>query len=196
MSTLKLKTAPAVEPVTIDEVYDQLRITSTAEEILLTSYIKAAREYVENLCGPLISQTWYQYEQDWPCGDSIIIGKPRLSSVTSVKYRIDGDAADTTLSTSDYSVDDKDEAKPKIVLDDDASWPSDDLEEVNPITVEFVCGYGATASTVPEPIRLAILLLVSQWYEQRLPVYTGQGSPVEIPFAVNALLANYRHWGF
>lgn len=243
---LKLKTAPAVEPVSLYEVMQQLRLDVTSPELAtgtlaigtwyqitatqtnyfytgcavndtwrataatalsannkvreiyegthLNSLVKAAREYIESLCGPLITQSWYQYEDDWP-KDTIQIGKPRLASVVAVKYTENGEAA-ATFASSNYSVDSADEYRPRIVLNNDASWPSVDLEEVNPIEIEFTCGYGASASTVPESLRLAILLLVSHWYEQRLPVFTGTGTPVEIPYAVDALLANYRNWGF
>lgn len=125
----------------------------------------------------------------------IQIGKPRLISVVSVKYTEDGEAA-ATFAATNYTVDMIDEQNPKIVLNSGATWPNVTLEPVNPIEVEFTCGYGPAASDVPEPIRLAILLLVSNWYESRLPVFTGTGTPVQVPFAVDALLVNYRTWGF
>lgn len=170
------------------------KVREITEGAHLNSLVMAARQYVENLCGPLITQSWYQYEDEWPASE-ILIGKPRLISVTAVKYTEDGETAATFASTN-YTVDAIDDTHPRIVLDSDASWPSVALEDVNPIEIEFTCGYGATSASVPEPIRLAILLLVSNWYEQRLPVFTGQGSPVEVPFAVDALLTNYRWWGF
>jgi uncharacterized phiE125 gp8 family phage protein len=242
---LKLKTAPAVEPITLAEVLRQLRLDITTPELssgtltigswylitacqadafyddcavgdtfqataatalsasnkvreiyegaYLNSLVETAREYVENLCGPLITQTWQQYLQDWPATDVLYIEKPRLLSVVTVKYTEDGEAA-ATFASSNYSLDLVDANRPKIVLNSDASWPSVTLEEVNPIEIEFTCGYGATGASVPEPIRLAMLLLVSQWYENRVPV--GDGSQAQIPFAVDALLTNYRMWGF
>jgi len=118
---LKLKTPPAVEPVSLAEVLHQLRLDVTTPELssgtlaigtwylitatgtnafytgcavgdtfkatdttpltasnkvreiyegaYLNSLVKAAREYVENLCGPLITQSWYQYEDGWPCSE-------------------------------------------------------------------------------------------------------------------------------
>ena len=241
---LKLKTAPAVEPVTLSQVLTQTRLDVTSPELSsgtltigtyylitatatdafytgcaigdtfeataatsltsnnkvreiyegyhLNSLVVAAREYVENLCGPQITQSWYQYENAWPA-DVIEIGKPRLISVVAVKYT-DGGGNTAALDPSTYSVDLVDANHPRIVLNDGASWPSVELAEVNPIEIEFTCGYGAVAD-VPSSIKLAILLLVSTWYENRAPVFTGTGTPSELPFAVDALLTNYRWWG-
>jgi len=45
--TLITLIAPAVEPVTVAEMRDQVRQDSTAEDALLASYIRAARVRVE-----------------------------------------------------------------------------------------------------------------------------------------------------
>jgi uncharacterized phiE125 gp8 family phage protein len=90
-----------------------------------------------------------------------------------------------------------DEYHPSIVLKDDEEWPGDVLFNVQPIMITFVCGYGSVISTIPEPIRLAIMLLVGNWYENReatLVSQSGQSSIVTIPFTVDALLADYRMW--
>lgn len=47
-----------------------------------------------------------------------------------------------------------------------------------------------TTWEVPESIRLAMLILISHWYENRLP--TGKVTD-EIAFSVSALLFQHRH---
>lgn len=190
---LKLYTAPTVEPVLGDELGSHLRV---GDDPMLTGYLKAARQYVESLCGPLITQTWLQYEDEWPSGDVLKIGKPRLQSVTSITY-LDEDAVSSTLSASSYTVQTAAEYAPSVVLKPDESWPSEVLFNSNPITITFVCGYGANATYVPEPIRLAIMILVGTWYENREAVVVspaaGMGAAT-IPFSVDALLSEYRWW--
>jgi hypothetical protein len=60
-----------------------------------------------------------------------------------VKYT-DTDDDETTFSSSYYSVDTDDEPG-RIVLDYGQSWPSVALSPLNPIEVQFVCGYFAGA---------------------------------------------------
>src|SRR5690606_3870606 len=45
-------------------------------------------------------------------------------------------------------------------------------------------------STVPEPIKVAILLLVGHWYQNREAATAKSIS--ELPYAVSALIAPYR----
>lgn len=190
---LKLYTAPTIEPVLGDELGNHLRVS---DDPMLTGYLKAARQYVENLCGPLITQTWRQYEDGWPSGDVMHIGKPRLQSVTSITY-LDEDAVSSTLSASTYTVQTSAEYAPSVVLKPDESWPSDALFNVDPITVTFVCGYGANANYVPEPIRLAIMILVGTWYENREAVLVSSSAwmgAATIPYSIDVLLSEYRIW--
>jgi len=70
------------------------------------------------------------------------------------------------------------------------------FEEVNespdcvpyPYQVAFTAGYGATASTVPDPIKLAIKQIVAYWYKNRGDC--GKGD--ELPGTAKALLREYR----
>jgi uncharacterized phiE125 gp8 family phage protein len=186
--THKLITPPVSEPVSATEVKDQLRLDSDDELLLLESYIRGARQHVESLCGPLITQTWELYLDSWPAGGVIDLGKPRGVSVTSVKYK-DSAGVEATFASSNYVVDVADAWCPRIILKETSSWPSATLYNVRPITVRFVCGYG-TASDVPEPIRIAITMLCAQWHAQREP--TTALSVNLVPWAVDALLAEYR----
>lgn len=182
-----LVTPPASEPVTLAEIKRQCVIDSDYDDAILTAYGIAARQHVETLCGPLISQTWTQYLQEWPFR-SVEIKKPRLQEVDSIKYT-DSDAVEHTLSESVYLVN---AFSGIVLLADGQSWPVDVLYQVNPIAIAFVCGYGDDPSDVPEPIRIAILMLCSHWYENREPVNIGN-VVTPLPFAVDALLENYRH---
>jgi uncharacterized phiE125 gp8 family phage protein len=57
---------------------------------------------------------------------------------------------------------------------------------MNAITVRIVCGYSA----VPEPLRLAMLLLIGHWWTNRDAVTTN--SLAELPLGVDSLMGPYR----
>lgn len=208
MAVLRLITAPVVEPVTIDDVRLHCRLTemeeidggspdALIEESLLNSLITVARQTLEHYVGPLITQTWEQYEQDWPGGDSLRLWKARVQTVSGVAYT-DADSTEATLDTDYYTADTISEYRPAVVLNYNYAWPQVTLHPVNPIKVTFTAGYGDEAGDVPEPIRQALLLLIAHFYENREPfnISTSGNSVEPIPWTVEALIAPYRVWGF
>lgn len=192
-------TPPSVEPVSLLEVKLHLRLavdetSATAynkEDNLLNALIKTAREKVEQYTGrALITQTKEMYLDRWPDGNSKAIPYPPLLSVTSVKYRPVDSA--TYVDFTEYEVDIV-SVPGRIVLNPNASWPSDVLHPLNPIEITFTCGYGATATTVPAAIRSAILLMVSDLYENRTDM---TDRAVNYSGAINNLLMSFRDWSF
>jgi uncharacterized phiE125 gp8 family phage protein len=188
-----LKTAPTVEPITLTEVKDFLRIIGEDEDDVLNSLIVAARNYAEDYQNrPLITQTWELWLDDFPLHDCMPIRlKAGLQSVTSVKYYPDG-GVETTFASSNYIVDSADYVG-KIVLNEDYQWPSEDLRAANGVCVEFICGYPIKdlglitedpAGNVPEMTKTALKIWVAYNFENR------DGS--DLPKAVNILLGLNR----
>jgi uncharacterized phiE125 gp8 family phage protein len=66
------------------------------------------------------------------------------------------------------------------------SWPSETLRELAGITITYTAGYGATAASVPEEIRHAIMMLVGELYENRED--SDKMESFEMPWSVKALL--------
>jgi len=164
-----LITGPAVEPISLDDAKLHVRQDDTADDALITGLIKAAREYAENFTRrALITQTWELVLDDWPDDDEIELPLPPLQSVTSVKYT-DLDGVEHEFD-DDYYIVDTSGVKGRVVLVEDASWPSsEDLQEAAAIHVRFVAGYGAAGSSVPEMILLGMKMLIGSWYENREP---------------------------
>ena len=192
-------TPPSVEPVSLLEVKLHLRLavdetSATAynqEDDLLNALIKTAREKVEQYTGrALLTQTKKMYLDRWPDGNSKAIPYPPLQTVTSVKYRPVDSEAYTTF--TDYEADIV-SVPGRIVLKPNASWPSDVLHHLNPIEIIFTCGYGATSASVPAAIRSAILLIVSDMYENRTDM---TDRAVNYSGAINSLLTSFRDWTF
>lgn len=192
---LALKTAPEVEPVSLEEAKIQCRIAVTTaeaeayttEDDLLNRLITTARIQTEQEIGrKLITQTMIYYLDRWPDRREIRIPYPPLQSAT-VAYRLEGDDDyGNTLSTVDVDT----VSEPgRIVLQPNESWPSGTLYSDKPIKIEFVCGYG-DADDVPKGIKSAILLRIEDLYEHRGEVVIG-ASVGKIADAVDSLLRSY-----
>lgn len=185
------ETGPAVEPLSVRDAADWARIDTTDDDATLTLLIKRARQYAEGVTGQLfINATWKNYWDQFPAGDALLLTWSPLSSVTSVKY-VDDDGATQTLAADQYT-EDVITDPPRIVAAYNVSWPST-RAVINAVTVEFVAGYGAAASNVPDNYILAIKMLVAQWYEIRSSVIVD-GRIADVPFAVMALLMQDRTW--
>ena len=188
---LFLKTPPAIEPISLDEAKQHLRISDTTEDAYILNLIKIAREWCEVYQSrSYITQTWQLTLDAWPQERYIVLPRPPVQSVVSVKYT-DKDGIEHTF--SDYLVDSS-YYRSRIVLKDDASWPSDALLPTPAIAIEYTAGYGNISSNIPLLARQAILLLVGHWYENREA--TASEANKQIEFAVTSLLNFERIWEF
>lgn len=161
--SLRLITAPTVEPVSVETAKLFLRVDDTSDDALITSLIKAAREKGEELSRrAFITQTWEMTMDEWPHELEMDLLRPPLQSVTSVKY-IDLDDVEHTVDSSTYYAVTKREPGELVFK----SLESTSLRREGAITVRYVAGYGDAASHVPERIKSAILSLVAYWYENR-----------------------------
>ncbi len=174
---LKLITGPVVEPVSLEEAKLHLRVDIADDDYLIDGLLRTAREYVEDVSGrALCTQTWELVADAWP-GDTFVLPKPPLQSVTSIKYTSDA-GVEATFSSASYHVD-TDSEPGRVVLRSTASWPTVTLADINGIRVRYVCGYGATAGDVPQRYRQAIALLVGHWYENRESIVASGAMPKE-----------------
>ena len=168
------------------------------EDSLIGTYITTARRYIENyLRRKLISQTWKYFLQEWPEIDCFKLPYGNLQSVASISYK-DYEGTISTFGSSYYIVD-TDSNPGKIVLAYNANWPTTtSLYPINPITVQFTCGFGDDRSDVPQEIRDAIKMLVGWLYEQRESSILGgtnMSQVIDNPI-FDALLGSYRLWSF
>jgi len=102
---LKLTTAPAIEPVTLDEARNHLKIDSSEDNSLISALITTARQLAEKETKrAFITQTWEMYLDE--VGNEIEIPKPPLQSIVSIK----------TISTVESYVDETSAADQPILL--------------------------------------------------------------------------------
>lgn len=206
---LSLVTGPTEEPVSLAEAKAHCRIDSTDDDGLLAGYILAARKYCEgDTRRAFLTQTWdYTIDYQWPyinkgvtfANGQTYYGSPyqyhqiilpfgNLQSVTSVTY-IDQDGATQTLDTSQYTVK-SDETSGLINENYGITWPYTRYV-IGAITVRFVAGW--LPAQFPDDLRMAMLMLIGTWYENRESVVLGRSEvPTVLPMATEAILSSYR----
>jgi uncharacterized phiE125 gp8 family phage protein len=184
---LVLTSAPALEPVTVDEAKAHLRVVGAAEDTLIASLILTSRLHVETALGlALITQGWRLTLDKWPEGRDVELPLRPLQGVEEVRVvGVDGDA--TIVAASKYLVDVASSA-PRLIRR--TALPVPDQAAAG-IEIDFVGGFGDAVDDVPAPIRQALLLLVAHWYEHRDPIEIGSAD-IAIPAAVSQLLQPYR----
>lgn len=192
---LKLKTAPALTPVSLDEAKLHCKVEVTDDDTLIEMLIDAAVSRCDGYAGIqgrcLISQVWELYLDAFPAGELQIPLGPVIT-VDEVRYT-DAAGASQTFASSNFTVDTT-SLDSRIVLKSDASWPAT-LDVVNAVKITFTAGYGTTADSVPAAIREAMLLMTGDWYRNRENTLIGPASS-ELPLAAAALLAPFRRTGF
>ena len=179
-------TAPTTYPVSRTEAKLHCRVDGADEDTLIDGLIAAANDYVERYTGrSFATQTLRLTHDDF--ADDLQLPRGPVQSVTHIKYD-DIAGVEQTLSTDYYTLDNV--GHPAwIVLNNGYDWP-EVLDGINTVRVTYVAGY----TTVPAPVKLAMLLLIGLWYDNRTAA--SDRPMVEVPHAVDALLCNYRTFGF
>lgn len=209
-----LTTAPAVEPVTADELDKYLRgdgVLASSDSDLLETFISAARQYVEEFTRlALVTQTWTMYLDAWPGNQtdlgwwdgvregsltqgqkgSIELPISPLQSVTSIKT-FDQSNNETTFDSSNYFLNTS--KKPgEVILNSGATWPVF-ARSRNGIEIIYVVGFGDAATDVPAPLKLAVKMLAAHWYENREFTKTQSDmNQAASPLHVQSILNRYK----
>jgi uncharacterized phiE125 gp8 family phage protein len=203
--------APTAEPLTTAQAKLYLKVDTSADDALIDSLVKSAREHVEAITGrALITQTW-QYMIDAfpqtspsiyrdfyevrnypdPNGDRFI--KLPVSPVQSLHpvtvYDVNGTSS--TWASTNYFLDTWREPC-RIYLNDSGAWPSPaaGLRSFSCGLLEFVAGYGSSAATIPAPLLQAVYALVAHWYENREAALAVPNF-ITIPLAFSDLVAPF-----
>lgn len=204
MSGLTITTAPQNEPLDAAETISYLRIDSGVDTTLVDNLIQAARFWVEDYTNRTLLTTVFTLsldaigEVDTPLKEGFHTGysdTPRVNyielprspvqSVTSIISYADDNTA-TTLAASNYFVDTV-RVPARVVLRDGGTWPTD-LRNANGIEVLYTAGYGDSRSSIPEPIRVAMLEYIAHLYEHR---GDDEGRALNPPALIRSLLQPY-----
>lgn len=154
---------PAVEPITLAEARSYLRLDGSDEDELVAALVVAARLTVERATRLLLIEQRWRYRVDrWPAGRTVALPLSPVMAVEAVRVTLAG-AAVASAAAEDLRLDAS--ADPARLLV--AASVADPAATRGGIEIDLVCGFGAAAAAVPEPLRLAIRRLVAHWFERR-----------------------------
>jgi uncharacterized phiE125 gp8 family phage protein len=179
-------TYPDVEPVTVADAKLQLRIDGTDDDDYLEIIISAAREKVETYTQRFIPECDVAvYLDTFPAANEPIdIALPDVSAIAQITY-IDEDETQQTLAYGDYELD---SARREIRAIND--WPTD----CRSVCIELAAGLDFSTSPAPDypkPLKQAIMLYITDLYEQRgtiqnMQTYTNDAAvQLAHPFRLN-----------
>ncbi|HQO33134.1 MAG TPA: head-tail connector protein [bacterium] len=184
--------------ITLAEAKAQMRVDSdmTDEDTLITSLITAAQSKLEKRYGwALLRQTRMELLDEFPSGtDPMTVQFPPVAAISSVEY-LDEDGAEQTWTATEYQTTFASvpantllvfpEIRPAYGYD----YPDIRETDINPVRIQYTCGYDGAAN-VPEEIKHAVKLLVSHWYENREEYLYGRVASA-VDFAIEALMADF-----
>ena len=157
----------------------------------LSQLITAARERCELATRrALLTQTWDLVLDMWPGETWIELPLPPLQSVTTLKYRDTGGTLQTWAATN-YVVEapSGSRAQPgRLSLAYAVVWPAL-YGQAGDVTVRFVCGYGAAASSVPAILKRAMLVDAGAHYAHREEISVG-------PTVTTIPLVHRTYWSY
>lgn len=179
---LVVVTPPAEEPVDIAAAMAHCR-AADGDEATVGTMVQAAREVVSNLAQRTLTTTAYRYTLDrFPAGP-VRLPLPPLVGVTAARYRAYDTEVLTAIDEDVYAVDVSHE--PGLIrLLPNQVWPYT-ARLADAVSVEYTAGYGGPPA-VPAALKLACLMLVGFWYENRSTVVVGATSK-ELELSVKAL---------
>ena len=189
-----LVTALISEPITLAEVKQHLRWTTTNEDVLITTYITAARQYFETETGrQLLTATWDYGLDAAPLDRELELPHPPLQSVASVIYDDTVSPALAMDPTTYRVVAPQGPTCPRgrIVLNAGTSWPVAARRGANGWRVRYVAGYGSNQSDVPTLIKVALYLLVGLFHQHRSEVQNGTIAP--LPIGAAAIVRQFKY---
>lgn len=191
MAVWTVSSLPAAEPLTRSEIKNYLKVPSatTADDDLIDSLIKGARQFVERYTSrALITQTITEYFDQFPSVSGRVtdpfesrVIKLHIAPVVSIT-EASGLSYIATDGTPASYTDWDNTANAKYFLDivsggiglgparickkKGVDWPS--IEEYpNAVKVVYVAGYGASGSYVPAGILTAMRRIIGTWYYHR-----------------------------
>ncbi len=185
-------TGPAVEPITVAEAKEWAKVDGSADDAKITALIATCRQYLEQyLNRTLITTSWAYRKDGFPSASStlehvdgalmdgysptyeaeakfygvkpsdMVLPMGEIQSITSVKY-VDRAGDEQTVDAADYFLG----GSQYITPETGSQWPSNGLlRNRDAVEVVYVAGYGNSADDVPDDIKTALKMMVSDMYD-------------------------------
>lgn len=144
--------------VTLADAKEHLRVTDSSENTLIVGMVAAACAAVGEEAGRVMSQETWEIA-DYGFSGLVKLPKSPVLALTSVKYYVDGTLTEATLADfrlyqgNDYTL---------VGPVESAAWPNLQSRPDGTV-IRFTTGYSA----LPDTLRMAVLLTVEHWFENR-----------------------------
>jgi uncharacterized phiE125 gp8 family phage protein len=186
---LEQTAAPQKDALSIDEAKRQLRILGNDQDTQVQEYLRQAVAWLDGRGGllnrALITQSWEYRIHTFPLGGAPIhLPLPPLQSVESVRF-LEQDGSEVTVNPDLYEV----ETQTRIGMIRqafNATWPTP-RHEPFAVRIKFTAGYGEDPGDVPAPIRAAIKLVLTHFYEKR-----GAVDPAALHGALDSVAGSFQ----
>lgn len=173
------------EPVTLAEAKAQCRVSHSMHDALISAYITAARIWVENRTKTSLVNHVYRASYERPSGCAPFrfeLCRPPVSEVLSVSYKTDSESV--AIDPSEY-VFDPDSTRGEVsILSSGVLFATKNIQA--PVSITFETG----PEEVDELFKLAIKMMVSNFYENETPVTST--NLIEAPLSVTSILSQKR----
>lgn len=187
-----------VEPLTVEEMYGYLKIPPRSpvdqyELDFITSLIQGAREQAEIAQNQDLVVKQWDLTYDYWMGYRIQMRAP-LNSVDLVQY-MDSEGNVTVLQegpNADYIVDTS-KHPGSISPPYNGTWPTFTPYPTSALLFRFTAGYSSADPFwrgAGARIKIGMRLLISAWYNNRLPFEKGMDAMAEYPYAVSSCLGH------
>lgn len=174
-----------VEPVSISEVREHLRLETDREDFYIKSIvIPGARSWAENFIDGVISTRSFTYTLD-DFEDVIDLPLRPIDPTSIAITYVDTNGDTQTFTAFDYE---SNQQRTKIWPID--SWPSVQ-DGVDKVVIAFTAGFIPVAGEIPVDIKRALLQVIASAYSQRLD-HGVQVSFSAAPLSAELLLQPYR----
>ncbi len=165
---------PAVEPISLSEMKDYLRLDDDAQDDLVAGLVKAARLMIEAASRRiLIEQRWRVVLDRWPKDGRVMLPLSPLMAVDGITV-FDATGAEVAVPEGAYDLDLA--GDPPCIAVANAPEPG---KARGGISIALRAGFGAAPDAVPATLKLAIKILVAHWFENRGDVVGEQIMPPE-----------------
>jgi uncharacterized phiE125 gp8 family phage protein len=156
---LQVIAPPVEEPVPIEDIKADLRVSHNDDDAQLTRLTAEAREWVEQrVQRELALKTWEFTIDYFPSAEIILPHRP-INSIVAVKYD-DVDGYEQTLPPAEYYLDNASEPGWLFPV---TGWPAT-LDAVNAVRVTYMAGY-ADPALMPAALKSAVTLMVQELYD-------------------------------
>lgn len=200
-------TAPSVEPVTLADQKNHLRVDSdlTNDDTLIAMFIGAARRHAEVYTGrSFISQAWRLTLDSFPGpalmgvpygtpyslpGHAVLLERGPVLAITQITYQA-MDSSWQTMPSNNY-VAELSGPMGRVTPVFGQIWPVT-LPQIGAVRVDYTAGYGPAVTDVPEGIRQWIMMRAATLYENREEVAILNRGKVDLLPYIDGLLDPYR----